>query len=95
MKYSDEEVKEKLKAFTGWSYADNALSKTYGFGDYGKVMEFVNKVAMIAQSKQHHPDMLVKFGTVTVSTSTHDESGITDKDFDLIRTTEQLALEFI
>lgn len=95
MKLTEAEILEKLKAFTGWEYRDGALHKTYGLGEFSKVMEFVNKVAMIAEKQQHHPDMHVSYGTVGISTQTHDLDGISPKDFELIKLIEQLVLEFI
>lgn len=95
MRLTQQEVLEKLQAFTGWTYHDNSLHKTYGFGEYSKVMEFVNKVAMIAEKQKHHPDMLVQHGTVTLSTTTHDANGVTPKDFDFIKILEQLAVEML
>lgn len=95
MRLTPQEVQEKLQAFTGWTYRENALNKTYGFVAYPKVIEFVNKVAMVAEKLQHHPDMLVQHGTVSISTTTHDAGGITPKDFDLIKILEQLAVEML
>ena len=79
----------------GWEYRNNALQKTYVLGEFADAMEFVNRVAMIAETKHHHPDILIQYGKVTISTTTHDDGGVTDKDFDLIKTIEQLALEAI
>jgi 4a-hydroxytetrahydrobiopterin dehydratase len=46
-------------------------------------MAFVNRVAERAEAVQHHPDILVRYGKVTLTLSTHDASGLTAKDFDL------------
>jgi len=46
-------------------------------------MAFVNRVAERAEAVQHHPDILVRYGKVTLTLSTHDAGGLTAKDFDL------------
>lgn len=48
-------------------------------------MRFVNRVAEYAEKVQHHPDILVRYNKVTISVSTHDAGGITEKDFALAK----------
>ena len=48
-------------------------------------MDFVNRIARKAQKANHHPDIDIRFDKVTLKLSTHDEGGITEKDFSLAR----------
>jgi 4a-hydroxytetrahydrobiopterin dehydratase len=93
--FTQEEVLEKLKNYTGWGYVNGQIQKTYSFPDTGAALQFVNQLAVIADHQNHHPDMIIKYNKVTVATSTHDEDGITDKDFSLANQTDQLAIQFI
>jgi 4a-hydroxytetrahydrobiopterin dehydratase len=54
-------------------------------------MAFVQAVAAHAEAVQHHPDILIRYSRVTLSLSTHDAGGITEKDFDFARAADGLA----
>jgi len=82
-KLSADEIKEKLKALPGWEYKENAISKTFKFKEFLHGIEFVQKVAEIAEAADHHPDITINYTRVTFSCSTHDAGGVTDKDFKL------------
>jgi 4a-hydroxytetrahydrobiopterin dehydratase len=82
-KLSADHIKEKLKALPGWEYKDNAISKTFKFKEFLHGIEFVQKVAEIAEGADHHPDITINYTRVTFSCSTHDAGGVTDKDLKL------------
>ncbi len=50
----------------------------------------MNKVAILAEKADHHPDILIKYSKVSISLSTHSEGGITEKDFNLAAQVEEL-----
>jgi len=82
-KMGQDEIKSALETLPEWNEVGGELQRTFQFGDFVKAMAFVNKVAEAAESAQHHPDILVRYNKVTVTLSTHDAGGITNKDFDL------------
>ena len=65
----------------GWRLMDAALEKSFRFKDFHQTMSFVNAVAFIANSQNHHPDLSVGYGQCTVRFSTHDVDGISVSDF--------------
>ena len=65
----------------GWRLIDAALEKSFRFKDFHQTMSFVNAVAFIANSQNHHPDLSVGYGQCTVRFSTHDVDGISVSDF--------------
>jgi 4a-hydroxytetrahydrobiopterin dehydratase len=83
------EVLEGLKNLTGWRLDKNAIEKEYQFQSFPNAMKFVNKVAKISEKVDHHPDILIRFRKVTLRLSTHDDGGITQKDFQLAGTVEK------
>ena len=85
-------VENELKELgEGWEVKDNMLSKTFTFKSYLKTMSFVNAVAWLANKVVHHPDMLVSYGKVTISMTTHDAGNVlTEKDFQLARLISEL-----
>lgn len=90
-KLTDEQIKERLDALPQWSEAGGVIQRTYLFKDFIHAMKFVNQVADLAERRQHHPDILIRYRKVTLSLSTHDAGGITQKDFDLAHETDALA----
>jgi 4a-hydroxytetrahydrobiopterin dehydratase len=82
------EVLEKLKKLTGWKLDADAIKKEYQFPSFPEAIKFVNKVAEISEHADHHPDILISFRKVTLSLSTHDEGGISQKDFGLAEQVE-------
>ncbi len=84
-KMSEAEIKDALKAVPDWSELNGEIQRTYQFSDFAASMAFVNKIADAAESAQHHPDILIRYNKVTLTVSTHDAGGITDKDFDLAK----------
>jgi 4a-hydroxytetrahydrobiopterin dehydratase len=95
MVLSDDQVKDKLKAFRGWELIDGQLQKTYSFSDFLTALDLVNKAAIVAEHHDHHPDILIKYSKVTFMLSTHSEQGITDKDFQMVKEIEQLAVMLV
>ena len=82
---SEKEVQEKLANLEGWQKKGNEITKMYKQKDFVDAISFVNKVAILAEKANHHPDILVKYNKVTLILSTHDEGGITDRDFNLVK----------
>jgi 4a-hydroxytetrahydrobiopterin dehydratase len=82
-KMSEAQIHESMAAYADWSETGGAIQRTYQFKDFVAAMQFVNLVADAAEGAQHHPDILVRWNKVTLTLSTHDAGGITEKDFDL------------
>jgi len=80
---SEDQVQQRLQTQTEWSEMNGAIQRTFQFKDFNAAMAFVNKIAEIAEADQHHPDILIRFNKVTLTLSTHDAGGITEKDFAL------------
>lgn len=57
------------------------LYKEYKFNNFIEVMEFVNKVATLAEEEGHHPDLFITWGKCTISIWTHKINGLTENDF--------------
>ena len=87
-KLSADQITEKLTALPGWEYKNNAISKMFKFKEFLHGIEFVQKVAEIAEAADHHPDISINYTRVTFSCSTHDAGGVTDKDFKLANNIE-------
>ena len=65
----------------GWRLIDGALEKTFKFKNFYETMGFVNAVAFIANTEDHHPDLAVSYSQCQVRFNTHDVNGISVSDF--------------
>ena len=79
------EVATLLTDLTGWSVTDGMLTKSYDTNGWPFTMLVVGAVAFLAESADHHPDLVVTWPRVTVKLSSHDAGGLTTRDFDLAR----------
>lgn len=90
-KLGAEDIETGLKEISEWSEISGTLQRTYQFADFVASMAFVNKIADAAEERQHHPDMLIRYNKVSLTLSTHDAGGITEKDFDLAKFADAIA----
>lgn len=88
--YTSEEVVQKIKNSIGLVFDGQALRKEFYFESYLDGISFVGKVGGIAESLDHHPDLLVQYRKVTLSVFTHSHLAITDLDFELIERVDKL-----
>jgi 4a-hydroxytetrahydrobiopterin dehydratase len=75
----------------GWSIVDEALEREFRFADFRAAMDFVNRVAEVAEEENHHPDIAISYNHVTLRWSTHSAGGITDRDRELAQRTGGLG----
>lgn len=87
---SDIEIQRELGGLSGWSRKGNALVKTYSFNSFPAGIEWVRRVAEVAEQRDHHPDIDIRYTRIAVSLSTHSAGGITSKDLELARLIEGL-----
>lgn len=90
-KWTDEQIAAGLAKRPDWSEIGGQLQRTYQFDDFAGSMRFVQRVAEYAERVQHHPDILIRYNRVTLTVSTHDAGGVTQKDFDLAEESDRLA----
>jgi len=89
-KLTTESIEAKLPEIPDWSVNAGTLQRTFKFDNFVDAMSFVNRVAEQAEEVQHHPDILIRYSKVTLTLSTHDAGGISQKDFDLAREIDRL-----
>ena len=91
-KFNSHEIAEALKTVEGWTLeSDEAfMHKQWQFDSFKTAMEFITEVADIAERQNHHPEFLSVYRKMRVRLSTHDASGLTQKDFDLATAIDSL-----
>ena len=86
------EIKTALATVPAWKHTGELIGRTYQFKDFPAAIKFVNAVAELAEQAWHHPDIDIRWNKVTLTLTTHDAGGLTEKDFDLARKFDVLSL---
>ena len=82
---NETELADLLQSHPEWKLQNGKLVREWAFKDFVEAMAFVNRVAATAEAVGHHPDIDIRFNQVTLTLTTHDEGGITEKDVSLAR----------
>ena len=77
----DGEVRENLAKVSGWKLNVKKIEREFAFKDFVEAMRFVNKVADVAESEGHHPDLHIHWNRVMVELWTHSIGGLSENDF--------------
>ena len=77
-----EEVEKRLGQLQGWTLVDDKMEKNYKLADFKQAVEFINKIADIAEAENHHPDILLwGWNNVKLTLTTHAVKGLSKHDF--------------
>ena len=79
-KLTDGELEVFLSNHEGWTSRGDEIHKDFAFPGFRAAIAFVNRVAERADAARHHPDIEIHYNHVTISLSTHDVGGVTEKD---------------
>jgi 4a-hydroxytetrahydrobiopterin dehydratase len=80
---SDEEIGKALGRQRDWHLDEGALVREVELASFPQAIQVVNRVAEIAENDNHHPDIDIRWRTLTFRCSTHSEGGITALDVSL------------
>jgi len=79
---SEKEAKELLnKVHSDWKLEENKITRKFSFVNFKQNMDFVNKIAEIAEDEGHHPDLHISYAKLTVELTTHAIGGLSENDF--------------
>jgi len=84
------EIESALQALPGWIYADGGLWLTAELASFRDVLNAVAAIGDVAERRNHHPDIDIRWRTVTFVCSTHSDGGVTAKDVELATDISQL-----
>jgi 4a-hydroxytetrahydrobiopterin dehydratase len=76
-----EAIGNNLLALPGWEHRDGSIVKRFEFKNYYQTMAFVNALAWIAHTEDHHPDLEVSYRFCRVRYTTHAVKGLSENDF--------------
>lgn len=89
-KLSDLDIEKRLIRFPEWDYFDNAIHAEFEFENFKDCFSAMSRIAFECEALNHHPNWSNVYNVLSVSLSTHDANGVTEKDFKLAE-----AIEFI
>lgn len=90
-KLDDSAVTAWLAAHPGWARDRDTLVRTRQFPDYSTTIAYVVRLGFAAEKRDHHPDLVVTWGKVAITWSTHDAGGISALDLELAEVSDRLA----
>ena len=85
-----DQIDEALTALPGWEARDDALHHVITVDGYRPAVALAVRIAMEAEAANHHPDLLLTWGRLEITLTSHDAGGITERDVALARTIAEL-----
>ena len=87
---SEDEINERLDQLEGWEFKDDAIHTSFQFENFKEAFSVMTRIAFEAEAQQHHPNWCNVYNELQISLSTHDAGGVTEKDFKLARSIENI-----
>ena len=88
--YNGTTVQVELQNLSDWKFEENAIEKKFVFKNFTHALGFIVQVGVLAEKANHHPELFNVYNKVTIRLTTHDSSGVTQKDIDLAKAIELL-----
>jgi 4a-hydroxytetrahydrobiopterin dehydratase len=82
---SADDVATAIGELDDWSGDTSAITRSASLPTFPAAIEVVDRVAVVAEEMNHHPDIDIRWRTVTFTCSTHSDGGVTDKDITLAK----------
>lgn len=90
-KLNAEEILAQLSQLDYWKVVNNKLLKRFKFANFAESLAFVNKIGEIAETHDHHPDIVFGWGYAEIYITTHDVGGITIRDIAVAKEIDAIA----
>src|SRR5262245_27386341 len=89
-KLDEEQIRARLAEVPGWDLAGGKLRSELRFASFVEAFGFMTSLALVAESKNHHPEWFNVYNRVVIELNTHDAGGVTDLDFQLAAAANEL-----
>lgn len=77
----DSEIHEQLRKLPNWVLSNGFIERRFSFENYHQTLAFVNAIAPMIHTQDHHPELLITYSHCTVRFNTHSVNGISINDF--------------
>ncbi len=79
------EIEDALQELDGWTLEGDKLSWSRTCGSFSEAFALTTQVALLAERRDHHPDIALNYNRLTLRLTTHDAGGITKRDLEFAR----------
>jgi 4a-hydroxytetrahydrobiopterin dehydratase len=80
---TQEQIEAFQSAHPGWAVREDRITRTFTFEDFAEALGFVTRVGLAAERVFHHPDIDIRWNQVTLTLTSHDAGGLTERDIEL------------
>ena len=84
-------LEQALASLEGWQRQDGTIRKSFRFADFREAFAFMGRVAVYADTVDHHPEWFNVYGRVDVTLTSHDVGGVTGRDIAMARFMDKAA----
>ena len=98
MNLTSTEISTLLQALPDWRHETERgglIAREFKFHDFAQAFGFMAQIAVIAESRNHHPEWFNVYNRVQVTLTTHDAGGLTERDVTLARIADGLARQLL
>lgn len=90
MKLTEQQIENALKELKGWEFGDDAIHTSFEFNNFKEAFSVMTRIAFEAEAQQHHPEWTNVYNELSITLSTHDAGGVTEKDIKMAKTIEDI-----
>lgn len=87
---SKEQIAFNMSKIPGWKQNQDMIERFFEFEGFKEAISFINQVAEYAEEMNHHPDLVLRYNKVWLTLTTHNDGGLTGKDFALAQRINKL-----
>ena len=89
-KLTEEQIHQYLENLEGWEYIDGAIQTSFEFKNFKEAFATMTRIAFECEAQDHPPDWSNVYHTLNIRLNTHDANGITERDFKLAHSIEEI-----
>jgi len=90
-KLSEQDIEKRLLRFPDWDYYEDAIHAEFEFENFKDCFSAMSRIAFECEALNHHPNWSNVYNVLTISLSTHDAGGVTNRDFKLAEAIETIV----
>ncbi len=83
-------IQKRLANLKNWALEGNFIVKDFAFESFKEAADFINKIAEIVEKQKHHPGIIINGTNVRISLISHEERGLTSRDFDFAEEVDKI-----
>ena len=89
-KMTEKEIEKKLNELDGWDYVNGDIETSFEFKNFKEAFSVMTRIAFECEAQGHHPDWNNVYNSLHIRLNTHDADGVTEKDFKLAESIEDI-----